>query len=82
MNKTIKKVLEELTKEKPDLSYIRGMLEVLADEPTQTITTGTYSSPPGFSGNAGNGVTPGYSRADESTPIPDAARIGPVANLG
>lgn len=31
MKKTIKKVLEELAKDKPDLSYIRGMLEVLID---------------------------------------------------
>ena len=31
MKRTIKKVLDELTKEKPDLSYIRGMLEVLVD---------------------------------------------------
>ncbi len=30
--KTIKKVLDELAKENPDLSYIRGMLEVLVDE--------------------------------------------------
>ena len=32
MKKTIKKVLDELAKDKPDLSYIRGMLEVLMDE--------------------------------------------------
>lgn len=32
MKKTIKKVLDELVKDKPDLSYIRGMLEVLIDE--------------------------------------------------
>ncbi len=32
MKKTIKKVLDELAKDKPDLSYIRGLLEVLIDD--------------------------------------------------
>lgn len=52
MKKIIQKALEELSKEKPDISYVRGMLEVLAGEeefeyippkimntPTQTIPT-------------------------------------------
>lgn len=30
--KTIKKVLEELAKDKPDLSYMRGLLEGLVEE--------------------------------------------------
>ena len=37
--KTIKKVLDELGKITPDLSYIRGMLEVLVDEEQDTIKT-------------------------------------------
>ena len=79
MNKTIKKVLEELTKEKPDLSYIRGMLEVLADEPTPIVVpVGSPHSGPRYQGTTSRTE----SVADESTPIPDAARIGPVANLG
>lgn len=32
MKKTIQKVLSELKAEKPDLSYIRGLLEGLVDE--------------------------------------------------
>lgn len=34
MQKIIKKVLEELNKDKPDISYIRGLLEaVVEDQP-------------------------------------------------
>lgn len=29
--KTLQKVIEELKKDKPDLSYIRGMLETMVD---------------------------------------------------
>lgn len=32
MKKVIKKVLDELAKEKPDLSYMRGLLEGLVDD--------------------------------------------------
>ncbi len=32
MKKILKKVLEELNKDKPNLDYIRGMIEVIAEE--------------------------------------------------
>lgn len=36
MKRTIQKVLAELAKENPDLSYIRGLLEGLVDEESST----------------------------------------------
>lgn len=41
MQKVLKKILEELNKEKPDLSYIKGMLEVLIDDTPVSTTSGT-----------------------------------------
>lgn len=35
MKKIIKKVLDELAKDKPDLSYMRGLLEGLVEEEEQ-----------------------------------------------
>ncbi len=48
MKKTIKRALEELKKETPDISYIRGMLEVLVDEdePYKTYITGSGTNIP------------------------------------
>lgn len=43
MKKTIKKVLDELAKDKPDLSYMRGLLEGLYDEEEKPIQ---YFHPP------------------------------------
>lgn len=37
MQKQLRKILEELNKEKPDTSYIRGMLEVLIDEDSDSF---------------------------------------------
>lgn len=37
MKRTIQKVLAELSKDKPDLSYIRGLLEGLVDEEPELI---------------------------------------------
>lgn len=34
--KTLKKILEELQKDKPRIDYVVGMLEVLIDEPVVT----------------------------------------------
>jgi len=39
MKKIIKKVLEELGKEKPDISYIRGLLEAVYEEEPVTPFT-------------------------------------------
>ena len=42
MQKTLRKILEELKTEKPDISFIRGMLEVLVEEePTMSLKTPT-----------------------------------------
>ena len=38
MQRTIQKVLTELSKDKPDLSYIRGLLEGLTDEEAPRAT--------------------------------------------
>lgn len=56
MKKILQKVLAELQKESPDLSYIRGMLEVLIGDDSEDhggggkpikITTNTrYANPP------------------------------------
>ncbi len=49
MKKIINKVLEEIKKEKPDLGYVRGLLEAMVDdEPTIYIspTTSTYVQTP------------------------------------
>lgn len=35
MKKILKKVLDELAKDEPNLSYIRGLLEAVSDEETQ-----------------------------------------------
>ncbi len=37
MKRTLQKVLDELKKDKPDISYVRGMLEVLVED--ETIVT-------------------------------------------
>jgi len=42
--KTIQKVIDELQKEKPDLSYIRGILETLM-ETLEAPTGTTYTAP-------------------------------------
>ena len=46
--KTIQKVIDELKNEKPDLSYIRGILETLMDsEPHDTnVYSGSYMQIP------------------------------------
>jgi hypothetical protein len=43
--KIIKKVLEELGKEKPDISYIRGLLEGLVDEDDKYIIANSEGKP-------------------------------------
>lgn len=49
MQKIIKKVLDELSNEKPDLSYMRGLLEgiVVEEIPTYLYSNGsiTHSNP-------------------------------------
>lgn len=52
MKKLLQKILDEVQKDKPDLSYIRGMIETMMDmdEPSQgtlTFTNGNYVPPIG-----------------------------------
>lgn len=80
MKKTIKKVLDELQKDKPDLSYIRGLLEGLVDEEVQplppalnpgAIWTGSYQP---VSMGAG-GVPTLTSSMDESAILDNIAKV-------
>lgn len=82
---TITKVLEELKKDKPDISYIRGMLEVLAESgfppafelhkpiiiPTDANTSTTLRGP----------VARTETIADEEHEIPASVKTGPLGKL-
>ncbi len=76
MNKSIlKKCLDELGKEKVDISYIRGMLEVLietADKPVMPAPSMPMSIPPGMP------VTAGDIRAEVKNFTPPTGAIGPA----
>jgi hypothetical protein len=78
---TVQKVLNELKSEKPDLSYIRGLLEGLVEDeeyiPSKYLEDKKVITPL-FSGDKGyeNNI-----KSDEQEIIPAALRPGPVANL-
>lgn len=82
MKNTIKKVLAELQKDKPDLSYIRGMLEVLVDGDASE----KLASLPVIGGIQSNIPAPApytitNTHSDEKEIIPDALRPGPLGRI-
>ncbi len=70
MKRTIQKVLVELKAEKPDLSYIRGLLEGLVEE--EPISTSGY---PTFSDKL---IPPPIINEEE---IPAHLKPGPIGNI-
>jgi hypothetical protein len=72
MQRTIQKVLAELAKDKPDLSYIRGLLEGLVDE--MPIPSNAFRMPDN------NKVLVDNTHVDEEE-IPASVRPGPVAKI-
>ncbi len=76
--KTIKKVLDELAKEKPDLSYIRGMLEVLMDEDDNLVyskyipTTNFITTPSSVTGTWASSDSDGRAETSDEASILDA----------
>lgn len=84
MKRTINKVLEELKKEGPDLSYIRGLLEGLVEEETTWIPPmrGGSTSVPHIPPHSVNAVNlKQFEKSDEQEIIPEFAKPGPVGQL-
>lgn len=70
----LQKCVDELKKDKPDLSYLRGVLETLISLSGAVVTTSPiYNTSTPLASNP-------IIRADEER-IPDAAGIGPIGNL-
>lgn len=57
MQKTLKKILDELNKESPRLDYIKGMLEVLIEDNQMQISSGTTFVP--YVGSTNTGLVHG-----------------------
>lgn len=77
--KVIGRVLEEIKKEKPDLSYIRGMLEVLVDDSVETTyKLGTIAAQGSIFPKSLVNTT--EIKSDEKTTA-GIERIGPIAPL-
>lgn len=81
----LKKVLEELGKEKPDISYVRGMIETLValeEKSTEPIVVASGSG--GFPPKAGIGTItshiPPISEPTLPPPPPGMAQIAAEAN--
>ena len=72
MQRTIQKVLAELAKEKPDLSYIRGLLEGLVDD--IPIPSNAFRMP------ENNKQLVDNEHVDEEE-IPASVRPGPIGGL-
>ncbi len=68
--KILKKIVEELNKEKPDLSYLRGLAESLIDDSTQLAP---YGSSPILHNHAG--TTPTFTFSDTPVPVPNLKNI-------
>lgn len=77
MKKTITKVLAELKSEKPDLSYIRGLLEGLVEDEPTAIMGGIVNMPAPMFRN----YDPINIKSDEQEEIPAHLRPGPISNL-
>ncbi len=77
MKKTIQKVLNELKQEKPDLSYIRGLLEGLVEEEPVNYALANKLPTPTYAGPTNSSFT----KADEEEIIPAAAQVGPVGHI-
>ncbi len=76
MQKTVRKVLAELQSDKPDLSYIRGLLEGLVDEEVVVVTPKTYDD------HGAHGVKlKDVMNSDEQEEIPAFAKPGPLGKL-
>lgn len=73
MKKILNKILDEINKETPRLDYIRGLIEASVEE-EEKIFIPNVNIPNNIERVLNN------IRSDEET-IPEAARIGPIANL-
>lgn len=71
MNKTLRKILEELDKEQPRLDYIKGMLEVLIEGDITVKPSVQLSSIPTIP------VNPSATR--ESVPMEEAEMLDNIA---
>jgi len=77
MKRTIQKVLVELQKESPDLSYIRGLLEGLVEEEIPALTiSGTNTIRP-----ADMPVYPAKLMPENEEKAPDFTKVGPIGGL-
>ena len=72
-------MLDELSKEKPDLSYIRGMLEVLLDEP-ESIVVPNNTTVPQTMNSASTEYLIDNAKSDEEI-VHEALKPGPLGKL-
>ncbi len=77
--KTLNKVLVELKKDTPDLSYIRGLLEVLVDSDDEPMERSSVAERPAVNGKV-VGSTP-TAPADPEAAILDGMAAAKLAEI-